>query len=144
MIKAMGLKCRWWWKDYRRRKRTGLYDLKFRNRLFFCFVCLLLFCFFYFATVLIHWDKVRIQPFLTVIVRLSITGKSDQYVKIKRNLLQAVVVSILFFGCTTFTLTKSIDKKLDGNYTKCYELYWRNAQSNIPSKTATRSLTSHL
>ena len=28
------------------------------------------------------------------------------------------VVSILLYGCTTWTLTKRLEKKLDGNYTK--------------------------
>ena len=31
---------------------------------------------------------------------------------------QAVVVSILLYGCTTWTLTKRMEKKLDSNYTK--------------------------
>ena len=30
---------------------------------------------------------------------------------------QAAVVSILLYGCTTWTLTKRLEKKLDGNYT---------------------------
>ena len=31
---------------------------------------------------------------------------------------QAVVVSILLYGCTTWTLTKRLEKKLNGNYTR--------------------------
>ena len=31
---------------------------------------------------------------------------------------QAAVVSILLYGCTTWTLTKRLKKKLDGNYTR--------------------------
>ena len=31
---------------------------------------------------------------------------------------QAVVVSTLLYGCTTWTLTKRLEKKLDGNYTR--------------------------
>ena len=31
---------------------------------------------------------------------------------------QAVVTSILLYGCTTWTLTKRLEKKLDGNYTR--------------------------
>ena len=31
---------------------------------------------------------------------------------------QAAVVSILLYGCTTWTLTKRLEKKLDGNYTR--------------------------
>ena len=38
--------------------------------------------------------------------------------KMKRSFFQAVVVSILLYGCTTWTLTKRLEKKLDGNYTR--------------------------
>ena len=34
----------------------------------------------------------------------------------KRSFFQAAVVSILLYGCTTWTLTKWMEKKLDGNY----------------------------
>ena len=33
----------------------------------------------------------------------------------KRSFFQAAVVSILLYGCTTWTLTKRLGKKLDGN-----------------------------
>ena len=36
--------------------------------------------------------------------------------QIKRSFFQAAVVSILLYGCTTRTLTKRLEKKLDGNY----------------------------
>ena len=36
----------------------------------------------------------------------------------KRSLFQAVVVSILLYGCTTWTLPKRLEKKLDSNYTR--------------------------
>ena len=36
----------------------------------------------------------------------------------KRSFFQAAVVSILLYGCTTWTLTKQLKKKLDGNYTR--------------------------
>ena len=35
----------------------------------------------------------------------------------KRSIFQAAVVSILLNGCTTWTLTKRLEKKLDSNYT---------------------------
>ena len=38
--------------------------------------------------------------------------------KRKRSFFQAAVVSILLCGCTTWTLTKRLEKKLDGNYTR--------------------------
>ena len=36
----------------------------------------------------------------------------------KRSLFQATIVSILLYGCTTWTQTKRLEKKLDGNYTR--------------------------
>ena len=36
----------------------------------------------------------------------------------KRSFFQAAVVSILLYGCTTRPLTKRLEKKLDGNYTR--------------------------
>ena len=36
----------------------------------------------------------------------------------KRSFFQAVVALILLYGCTTWTLTKRMEKKLDGNYTR--------------------------
>ena len=35
----------------------------------------------------------------------------------KCSFFEAAVVSILLYGCTTWTLTKQLEKKLDGNYT---------------------------
>ena len=49
---------------------------------------------------------------------LSIIWKSDLTDKMKRSFLQAAVVSILLYGCTTWTLTKRLEKKLDSNYTR--------------------------
>ena len=36
----------------------------------------------------------------------------------KRSFFQAAVISILLYGCTTWTLTKRLEKKLEGNYTR--------------------------
>ena len=47
----------------------------------------------------------------------------------KRSFFQAAVVSILLCGCTTWTLTKRLEKKLDGNYTRMLRAilnkFWR-------------------
>ena len=51
----------------------------------------------------------------TAIDKLSIIWKSDLTEKIKRSSFQSGVVSILLYGCTTWTLTKRLEK-LDGNY----------------------------
>ena len=50
--------------------------------------------------------------------RLSIVWKSDLTNKMKRSFFQAAFVSILLYGCTTWTLTKRLEKELDGNYTR--------------------------
>ena len=54
----------------------------------------------------------------TAINRISIIWKSNLSDKMKRSFFQAAVVSILIYGCTTWTLTKRLEKKLDGNYTR--------------------------
>ena len=60
----------------------------------------------------------RLTKAWTAIDRLSIIWKSDQTNKIKRSFFQEAVLSILLYGCTTWTLTKRLEKKLDGNYTR--------------------------
>ena len=50
--------------------------------------------------------------------RLSIIWRSDLTDKMKSSFFQAAIVSILLYGCTTWTLTKRLEKKLDGNYTR--------------------------
>ena len=59
----------------------------------------------------------RLTKAWTAINRLSIIWKSDLTDKMKRSFFQAAVASILLYGCTTWTLTKRLEKKLDGNYT---------------------------
>ena len=54
----------------------------------------------------------------TAIDRLSIIWKSDLTNETKRSFFQAAVVSILLYGCTTWMLTKQLEKKLDSNYTR--------------------------
>ena len=49
--------------------------------------------------------------------KLLVIWRSDLADKMKRSFFQTVVVSILLYGCTTWTLTKRLEKKLDGNYT---------------------------
>ena len=60
----------------------------------------------------------RLTKARTAIDRLLIIWKSDLTDKMKRSFFQAAVVSILLYGCTTWTLTKRLKKKLDGNYTR--------------------------
>ena len=57
----------------------------------------------------------RLTKAWMTIDKLMIIWKSDLTDKIKRSFFQAAVVSILLYGCTTWTLTKRLEKKLDGN-----------------------------
>ena len=47
-----------------------------------------------------------------------ITHRQDLTFHRRNSFFQAAVVSILLYGCTTWTLTKRLEKKLDGNYTR--------------------------
>ena len=60
----------------------------------------------------------RLTKAWTAIDRLSKIWKSDRTNKMKHIFFQAVVVSILLYGFTTWTLTKRLEKKLDSNYTR--------------------------
>ena len=60
----------------------------------------------------------RLAKAWVAINRLTVLWKSDLTDKIKHSFFQAAVESILLYGCTTWTLTKRMEKKLDGNYTR--------------------------
>ena len=60
----------------------------------------------------------RLTKAWTAINSHSIIWRSDLTDKMKRSFFQAAVVSILLYGCTTWTRTKRLKKKLDGNYTR--------------------------
>ena len=60
----------------------------------------------------------RLMKAWTAINRLLIIWKSDLIDKMKCSFFQAAVMSILLYGCTMWMLTKRLEKKLDGNYTK--------------------------
>ena len=59
----------------------------------------------------------RLTKTWTAIDKLSAIWKSDLTDKMKHSFFQAAVMSILLYGCTTWTLTKWL-KKLDGNYSR--------------------------
>ena len=89
----------------------------------------------------------RLTKAWTAIDRLSIIWKSDLTDEMKRSFFQATVVSILLYGCTTWTLTKWLEKKLDGNYTRMLRAilnkFWRQHPTrhklygHLPSITKT-------
>ena len=52
----------------------------------------------------------------------------------KRSFFQAAVVSILLYGCTTWTLTQRLEKKLDGNYTRMLRAILNKSRRQHPTK----------
>ena len=53
----------------------------------------------------------------------------------------AAVVSMLLYGCTTWTLTKRLEKKLDGNYTRMLRAILNRSWQQHPTR---RQLYGHL
>ena len=70
----------------------------------------------------------------TAIDKLSIIWKSDLADKMKRSFFTTAVVAILLYGCTTWTLTKRLEKKLDGNYTRMLRAIWNKSWRQHPTK----------
>ena len=70
----------------------------------------------------------------TAIDRLSIIWKSDLTDKMKRSFFQAAVVSILLYRCTTWTLTKRLKKKQDGNYTRMLRAILNKSRWQHPTR----------
>ena len=63
-----------------------------------------------------YLGKTYLIEMFKAINRLTIIWKWDLTNKMKRSFFQAAVASILLYRCTTSTLTKRLEKKLDGNY----------------------------
>ena len=70
----------------------------------------------------------------TAIDKLSIIWKSDLNDKMKRSFFQAAVVSIQLYGCTTWTLIKRLEKKLDSNYTRILRAILNKSWQQHPTR----------
>ena len=66
--------------------------------------------------------------YLTVSKQMMLTDK------MKRSFFQAAIVSIPLHGCTTWTLTKRMEKKLDGNYTRMLWAILNKSWTQHPTK----------
>ena len=82
----------------------------------------------------------RLTKAWTAINIISIIWKSDLTDKMKRSFFQAVT-SILLYGCITWTLTKRLEKKLDGNYTRMLRAILNKSWRQHPTR---HQLYSHL
>ena len=73
--------------------------------------------------------------------KLSIIWKSELTDEMKRSFFQAAVESILLYGCTTWPLTKRLEKKIDGTYTRMLRTILNKSWQQHPTK---HQLYSHL
>ena len=86
----------------------------------------------------------RLTKAWTAIDRLSIIWKSDLTDEMKRSFFQAVVVSILLYGCTTWTLTKRKEEETWRQLHKNVESNIEQVLATTPHETPTvRPLASH-
>ena len=76
----------------------------------------------------------RLTKAWTAIDRLAVIWKSDLTNKMKHSFFQAAIVSILLYGCTTWTLTKRMEKKLDGNYIRMLRAILKKSWTQHPTK----------
>ena len=83
----------------------------------------------------------RLTKAWTAINRLSIIWKSNLGDKMTRSSFQAAIVSVLLYGCTTWTLTKRLEKELDGNYTRMLRAILNKSGQQHPTR---RQLYGHL
>ena len=85
--------------------------------------------------------NMRLAKVWTVIDRLLVIWKSDLTDKMKRSFFQAAVILIPLYECTTWTLTKHMEKKLDGNYTRMLQAILNKSWRQHPTK---QQLNGHL
>ena len=76
----------------------------------------------------------RLTKAWTEIDSLSVIWKSYLTDKMKRSSFQEAVVSILLYGCTIWTLTKRMEQKLDGNYTRMRGVILKKSWRQHPTK----------
>ena len=78
--------------------------------------------------------NMRLTKAWTAIDRVSVIWKLDLTDKTKRSFFQAVVVSILLYVCTTWTLTKHMEKKFDGKYRRMLQTILNKSWRQHPTK----------
>ena len=83
----------------------------------------------------------RIGKTWSAINKLSVIWKSNLIEKLKRQFFQAVVVSVLLYGCTTWTLTKRLENKLDWSCTRMLRVILNKTWKQHPTR---KQLYGHL
>ena len=85
----------------------------------------------------------RLTKAWAAIDKLSFIWKSSLTDKMKHSFLPTVVVSILLYGGTTWTLTKRLEKKLDDNFTRMLRAILNKSWRQHPTKQQLYRPTSH-
>ena len=81
--------------------------------------------------------NIHIGKAWTVIDRLSTIWKSDLSDEIKRKYFQAVTLSVLLFGCTSWSLTKCLEKSLIGTHKDAvFNKSWEQQPTKQPLKAS--------
>ena len=83
-------------------------------------------------------SSLLLQQCPACLVRLTwivfVIGGRWPYSWCKRSFFQAAVTSTLLYGCTTWTLTKRLEKKLDGNYTRMLRAILNKSWQQHPTR----------
>ena len=66
--------------------------------------------------------------------RLSVKWKSNLTDKMKRSFFQPAIELILLYGCTTWTLTKPMEKNIDSSYTRMLRAILNGSCCQKPTK----------
>ena len=77
---------------------------------------------------------VLVQKWSTVGMWQVSSFTADLTDKMKHSFFQAAVALILLYGCTTWTLTKRLEKKLDGNYTRMLRAILNKSWQQHPTR----------
>ena len=85
----------------------------------------------------------RLTKAWTAFDSLSIIRKLNLINKMKRSFFQATVVSILLYGCTTWTLTKRLEKSWTAITQECCEQYWTSLAATSHKAPTIRPPASH-
>ena len=65
---------------------------------------------------------------------MVLNSNNWNFITLFRFFFQAAVVSILLYGCTNWTLTKRLKKKLDGNYTRMLRAILNKSWRQYPTR----------
>ena len=76
----------------------------------------------------------RLTKVWTAIDKLSVLWKPDLTDAMKCSFFQAAIMLILLYGCTTWTRTKRMEKKLDSNYTRILQAILNKSWRQHPTK----------